>query len=178
MAAATARTPFVDRMLRAARFDIAVYEELEHDTTATWQAAAVVVLGAIAAGIANGARLGFLSLGAVSLLALASWTTYAWLAYFFGVTVFKYAKTPTEWAEIARTLGFANAPRIALVLAAIPGLAVIAPLVTLWVLATTVVALRAALDCTTGRAVVIAVIASIAQWILTAVVLALEGAGG
>src|SRR5919201_1814392 len=145
--AAVTRSSFLDRMIRAARLDAAVYEEIEHDTTATVQSGIVVVLGAISAGLANGVRLGFLSLLAVSLLALASWSFYAWLAYFFGGTVLKGPLTQTNWGEIARTLGFANAPRLLLLLAAIPGLAVIALLIPFWIIATTVVALRAALVC-------------------------------
>jgi hypothetical protein len=164
-------------MIRAARLDAAVYEEIEHDTTATVQSGIVVVLGAISAGLANGVRLGFLSLLAVSLLALASWSFYAWLAYFFGGTVLKGPLTQTNWGEIARTLGFANAPRLLLLLAAIPGLAVIALLIPFWIIATTVVALRAALDCGTTRAAIVAIIASLAQAFLTAVLLGLQASG-
>lgn len=171
---AAARTSFTDRLIRSAQLDPAVYEEIEADTSATMQAGAVVVLGAISAGIASGARLGFLSLLTVSLLALASWSFYAWLAYFVGGTLLKTPQTQTNWGEIARTLGFANSPRLLLLLGAIPGAGIIALLVVVWVVATTVVALRAALDCGTGRAIVVAVIASIAQYALTYVLIAVQ----
>ena len=39
--AAAARTSFTDRMIRAARLDAAVYEEVESDRTATTEAAMV-----------------------------------------------------------------------------------------------------------------------------------------
>lgn len=50
-------TSFGARMVRAAKLDRAVYEELEKDRTATGQAAAVVVLVAVATGIGLGAGL-------------------------------------------------------------------------------------------------------------------------
>lgn len=39
-----------DRMLRAARLDIALYEEVEADTTATGQALLVVLIVSLASG--------------------------------------------------------------------------------------------------------------------------------
>ena len=42
---------FTERMIGAARLDIATYEEVEADTTATGQALLVVVLSSIAAGL-------------------------------------------------------------------------------------------------------------------------------
>ncbi|OLC57987.1 MAG: hypothetical protein AUH85_01920 [Chloroflexi bacterium 13_1_40CM_4_68_4] len=175
--ATVARTSFTDRLIRSARLDPAVYEEVEADTSATTQAAIVVVLGAISAGVVNGMRLGIVSLVVVSLLGLASWSFYAWLAYFFGGTVLKGPQTRTDWGEIARTLGFASSPRLLLLLAAIPGLGVITLLIPFWIIATTVVALRAALDCSTARAIVVAIIASFAQHVLTVVLLYLQTNG-
>src|SRR5207237_10672988 len=110
MAAAT-RSSFIDRVIRSARLDSAVYEEIEADTTATLPAAGVVVLGAIAAGLVNGTRLGFLSLLAVTLVALASWSLYAWLAYFFGGPVFRGPDPPTNWGRNARQAGLADSLR-------------------------------------------------------------------
>ena len=43
----------VQRMLGAARLDVATYEEVEHDTAATPQAAGVVAAAALAAGIGS-----------------------------------------------------------------------------------------------------------------------------
>jgi hypothetical protein len=39
------------RMMRAAMLDAAVFEEVEADTSANWQAATVVVLSSLAAGL-------------------------------------------------------------------------------------------------------------------------------
>ena len=49
---------FVNRIIRACKLDISLYEEVEADQSATFQAAGVVILSSLAAGI------GAISLGA------------------------------------------------------------------------------------------------------------------
>ena len=44
---------FVNRIFRAARLDVALYEEVEADKSALGQAMGVVVLSSIAAGIGS-----------------------------------------------------------------------------------------------------------------------------
>jgi hypothetical protein len=171
-------TSFTDRMVRAAKLEVAVYEEVEADRGATLQAAMVVVLGSLAAGVGSVGRLGFLGFIVVVVVALGAWSFYAWITYFLGTTILKGEQTKTEWGELARTLGFASAPRLLLALNVIPGLAgLVSTVVALWLLATTVVALRAALDMTTARAIVVAVVGWIAQAWLTALLIALQQSG-
>jgi hypothetical protein len=47
---------FLARMLRASLLDTALYEEVEADTRATWQAVGVVCLSSLASGLGSGAR--------------------------------------------------------------------------------------------------------------------------
>jgi len=49
---------YVNRIIRACKLDVSLYEEVEADKSATFQAAGVVVLSSLAAGV------GALSLGA------------------------------------------------------------------------------------------------------------------
>jgi hypothetical protein len=51
MALSATSPSIVDRMMRAAKLEVPLYEEVEADTTATNQALMVVVLVAIASGI-------------------------------------------------------------------------------------------------------------------------------
>jgi hypothetical protein len=44
---------FVERVIGAIRLDPATYEEVEHDTGATWQAAVVVAAAAIFSGVGS-----------------------------------------------------------------------------------------------------------------------------
>ena len=163
----------VDRMVRAARLDEHVYEEVERDRSATVQAAVVVVATAIAAGI--GALTGGIGALFVGILAaLVGWVGYAYIAYLIGTRLLATPGTQADWGELARPLGFANSPGVLLVLGVIPVLgALVALLVGIWVLVTTVVAIRAALDITTGRAIAVAVLAWLAQVIIYAATAAL-----
>ena len=52
---------YVNRIIRACKLDVSLYEEVEADKSATFQAAGVVVLSSLAAGV------GALSLGASNL---------------------------------------------------------------------------------------------------------------
>ncbi len=77
---------FVNRIIRACKLDITLYEEVEADKSATLQAAAVVFLSSIAAGI------GAISLGASNflmapVLSLISWYIWAYLIYFIGAPI-------------------------------------------------------------------------------------------
>lgn len=145
-------------MVGAALLQGDVYEEVEHDQDAVGQAAIVVVLGALAAGI-GGIRGGPIVLTVAVVSALVGWAAYAYAAYWIGTSWFKGPRTDATWGELLRTLGFANTPRLLLVVGIIPvaglGLGLI---VFLWTLACTVVAIRHALDFDTGRAVVTAVV--------------------
>lgn len=166
----------VDRMIRAARLETQVYEEVEHDESATGQAMAVVVLGALAAGIgALYGGIGGLIVGVVT--ALIGWAVYAFVAYWVGTTFFKGPQTSATWGELLRTLGFASSPRILLVLMIIPVLGLIVGLLVLvWTLITTVIAIRQALDFDTGRAIATAVISWLALFIVSFVLLAIIAA--
>jgi hypothetical protein len=158
MVEAAGQASIIDRMIRAARLEPQLYEEVEHDQSATGQAMLVVVLGAIAAGI------GALSGGVIGLIvgiiaALIFWALYAFIAYWVGTNIFKGPRTEATWGELLRTLGFASSPRVLLILGIIPiagGLIWLA--VFIWTLVTTVIAIRQALDFATGRAIATAVV--------------------
>lgn len=174
MSATATTSSFADRIVGAATFNDRVYEEVEADRSATMQAVLVVVLGAIAAGIGATVRAGFIGLIVVVLVALASWTFYAWLTYWLGTGILKGEHTQADWGQVARTLGFANAPRLVLVLDVLGLGFLLNGIVQLWILVTTVVALRAALDVTTGRAIAIAAAGWIVQVLVTGLLIALQ----
>ena len=171
------RRSFVERVIGAAKLDRSVYEEVEHDPEATRQAATLVVLGSIATGVAglgSGRPLDFV-LGIV--LGLVSWAIYAWIAYFIGTRLLAGPDTSASWSEVARTMGFAQAPRLLLVVSFVPVLgAIVGLVVSIWFLVTTIAALRAALDFGTGRAIVTAILSWLPYVIVVAILLAIAGA--
>ena len=169
----TAQSSFIDRMVGAARLDPQVYEEVEHDESATRQAMSVVVLGSFAAGI--GALTGGLDAFAIgAVLAIVGWAAYAYIAYWVGTNFFKGPQTSATWGELLRTLGFASSPRVLLVLMVIPVFGLFIGLgVFVWMLFTTVVAIRQALDFDTGRAIATAVVSWIGLLVVSFIVLVL-----
>lgn len=169
---------FTDRMIRAARLDVNLYEEVEADTGATKQAMAVVVLGSIAAGLGAGrGSLGGILFGAV--VALIGWVVWAYLIYWIGTRLFPEPQTSATHGELLRTIGFASSPGLLRVLGVVPGLREIVFLVAgIWALVATVVAVRQALDYRgTLRAVGVCAVGWVVQMVLVAIALFLLGAG-
>ncbi|MDB4952056.1 MAG: Yip1 protein [Gemmatimonadetes bacterium] len=154
---------FAERMIGAAMLDVATYEEVEADVSATSQAAGVVAIVAVASAIGalhggTGAIIG----GIVS--AFLGWLLWAGLTYLVGTKAFNGTAT---WGELLRTLGFAQAPGVLAVLGIVPVLGgVIRFVVMIWLLVTGVIAIRQALDFDTGKAILTALIA----WVVIIVV--------
>ena len=146
-APAPTRHSFVERVIGALRLDAATYEEVEHDETSLGQAAGVVALVAVAAAIGTAGRGS--AVGAV-FGSLAGWLISTGFIWVVGVYWMKHT---SNYKELLRTLGFASAPQILFVLSGIPALGGFIGLAAWgWGLAAFVVAVRQALDVTTGRA--------------------------
>ena len=167
-----------DRMIRAARLDVSLYEEVEADQGATGQAMAVVVLSSVAAGVATIATrgIGGIVLGTVG--ALVGWVVWAWLTYLIGTRILPEPQTKADVGELLRTLGFASSPGVIRVVGIVPGLTMLSFLVAaVWMLVTMVVAVRQALDYTsTGRAIGVCVIGFLVQAVILALRFAALGA--
>jgi hypothetical protein len=157
------RRPFVGRLIGAAMLDVSVYEEVEADSSATLQAGGVVLLAALAAGI--GSYHGHPFRGLIG--ALVGWAIWAAVTYFIGATIFKGT---ASWGELLRTLGFAQAPGLLYVVGIIPVLGAIAKLVIgIWILIAGIIAIRQALDISTGKAVVVAILGWLALMLVMAI---------
>lgn len=139
----------IERMRGAALLDVDTYEEVEHDRSATGQAATVVFLVAMARAV-GGADEGLLAAGVAGVAALGGWALWAGLTYLVGTRVFHGAAT---WGELLRTLGFAHAPGILFLLGVLPLMGLVLWIVPLWMLATGFVGVRQALDIGNGPTV-------------------------
>ncbi len=161
----------VDRMVRAAKLDAQLYEEVEADKGALGQAMTVVVLASVAAGIGSG-RLGGLSGILIGTLgALIGWFIWAALTYFIGTKFLPEPTTRADVGELLRTTGFSSSPGLIRVLGLIPWITEIVYLVSgIWMLIAMIIAVRQALDYrSTFRAIGICVIG----WIVQVVILLL-----
>ena len=160
----------IQRMIRAAQLKAEVYEEVEADKSATGQAMAVVVLSALATGIA------FLGIGGADVFgvvlgvafALLGWALLALITYLVGTRLFPTPETSADWGELARTLGFAQSPGVLKIFLIVPGIGpLIFSIASIWTLVATVIAIRQALDYTsTWRAVGVAIVSYIPQSLL------------
>jgi hypothetical protein len=161
-----------ERMIGAARLDAATYEEVEADTTATGQAALVVVISSLCIAIGAQLQAGVGGVVAVTVLRLVAWWTWALVAWLIGTRLLPGPATEADLGQLLRTVGFASAPGVAAILGVVPGLqGVVDIVVSLWMLATMVVAVRQALDYdSTARAIAVVVVGFLA-YLLIAVVL-------
>lgn len=150
---------FVQRMIGAAKLDVATYEEVEADKGATKQALLVVLLAAVAAGVGEIMQGGEAMLGAL-VGSLIGWVMWAFLTWLIGTKFMAEEQTQADVGQLLRTIGFASAPGLLRVFGWVPILGPVIMLVTwIWMLATTVVAVRQALDYTkTWRAVLVCAI--------------------
>ena len=74
-------TSFTNRMIRAAKLDVNLYEEVEADKGAMGQAMGVVILSSVAAGIGTVGTTGIMGLVLGTVVALAGWFIWAFLTY-------------------------------------------------------------------------------------------------
>lgn len=146
---------FTERMIRAAKLDAAVYEEVEADRDATGQAMGVVVLSAIAAGLGHFGKPGLAGPVVMTMVALASWMIWAGVIWLVGTKLLPEPGTKSDMGELLRTLGFASAPGMIRIFEIVPGVRWLVVLVAiLWMAAAMVIAVRQALDYrSTARAV-------------------------
>ena len=168
----------VGRMIRAAKLDVGLYEEVEADTGATRQAMLVVVLSSVAAGIGSvggGAGLKGLLLGALS--ALASWYIWAFLTYFIGTRLLPESQTEADVGQLLRTTGFSSSPGLLRILGILPGFTGIVFLgCAVWMLVAMVIAVRQALDYHgTGRAIAVCLIGWVVQVVIIVLVMMFLG---
>ena len=157
-----------ERMLRAAKLDVELYEEVEADRDATVQAMTVVVLAAVAAGIGSLGSGSVSSIVTGTLLALVSWLVWAFLTYFIGTRLLPEPQTSADYGELLRTIGFASAPGVIRVFGIIPGVGFLFFLAAgIWMLVAMVIAVRQALDYTsTPRAVGVCLIGWLVQVVI------------
>ena len=170
-------TALTDRMVRAAKLDVELYEEVEADTEAMGQAVIVVVLSSLAAGVGSITMGGLSGVIFGAIAALIGWYIWAYLIYYIGVKFLPEEQTQSDPGELLRTIGFSSSPGLVRVLGIIPGLTgIVFFIASIWMLTAMVIAVRQALDYqSTWRAVGVCVIGWIIQSILLAIVFAIIG---
>ncbi|NNL65746.1 MAG: hypothetical protein HKP30_05850 [Myxococcales bacterium] len=165
------------RMWNASLLHADTFEEVEADESSIRQATFVVLLTAAAGGGGSfwlhaiqrdiPMELAILPIALEILEPLVLWLGSSFFSYTVGATFFRGPHTETDFPEVLRTVGFAFAPGVLRIFGyGLPALLAVFGLggtevprilfnlaIELWVLVAGIVAIRQALDFTTGRAV-------------------------
>lgn len=171
----------VDRMMRAARADVELYEEVEHTPALTQEAFTVVGLVAVISALGSllwnmlfaataGTGFGSVIIGAIwsAVSVLIGYFVWSYLTWFIGTRVFNGT---AEVGELQRTLGYAYTPQV---LSFIPCVGLLA---ALWSIYLGVVAVRQALDFDTTKAVLTAGAAFLVWFVISLVIGMVIGVG-
>jgi hypothetical protein len=179
----------IQRVIRAARLDRALYNEVEADEKLTNEAILVVVLVAAAAGIGSfllnliwwggygfGIAVGVLFWTVI--VQVLGYGIFAFLCYFVG-TKLAFIGGKATFGELLRTLGYAQGPKVLNLLYFIPVLGGIIYWVTwLWTLVTSVVAIQEALDVDLTKSIITAAIAWVVFIVFAVIMGVIAGAIG
>jgi hypothetical protein len=170
-------TPFVDRMIRAAKLDVNLYEEVEADKNAMSQAVGVVALSSLAGGIGFMPQAGLTGLVIGTVGSLLGWYIWSFLTYVIGTKLLPEPQTRADYGELLRTIGFSSAPGMLRIFGMIPGIGALVNLLAgVWMLAAMVIAVRQALDYhSTYRALGVCLIGWLVQVVILALILPLMG---
>jgi hypothetical protein len=170
---------YIDRIVRAAKLDINLYEEVEADKGAMGQAMGVVVLSSIAAGIGSIGTMGLRGIIIGAITALIAWYVWAYMTYFIGAKILPEPQTKADHGELLRTIGFSSSPGLLRILAIIPGIGgIIFMIASVWMLVAMVIAVRQALDYqSTLRAVGVCMIGWVIQVIILMILFTVLGGG-
>ena len=164
----------LDRIICRAKdvmtFNTRTYEEIVRDPSATAEAAIVVATVAIASGLGQLFDGGGALIGAVIAM-LLGWVISAAAIYFVGTRVTGSSATTSSVERVMRIVGYAAAPGIFSIFSGIWLVGwIFATIIFFWLLVTMVLAIRASMDMTIGRAILTGVIAWIANLIVTGLV--------
>lgn len=161
-------TQFFLRFIGALALDPAAYEDIEADRRSTMQSV-MVVLAATSAGGFAAMGLGLVGVAGFvtgAIVMLGGWLLWVSLIATIGTTALAEPQTRSNARELLRTLGYAAAPGVFFAFAALrPAAPFVIGVVSIWMIAAAVIAVRQALDYrSTGRAIGVCVL----SWALSA----------
>jgi len=157
---------FQTRVIGALQLKAQAFEDVEHDRSATGQAAIVVALAAASVPLW---RLSLPTVVMGVVVGLLGWVIGAFVLLIVGTKLLPGKNTEADLGQMLRTLGFAQAPGLFQVFGILPILGLLVALVLrIWVLVAMVIAVRQALDYEdTARAIVTCAVAWIIMLVIT-----------
>jgi hypothetical protein len=158
----------VDRVLGVFKLDAQTFESIEHDTTATGQAAGVVAAAAVASTIGSsfGGEFSGLVLGISLITPFIGWGIWSALTLAIGTSLFD---GKADLGEMLRVIGFAYAPQMLAVIPCVGSL-----IGGIWSLVAAFIAIRQGLDLDNVKTAITVGIGFIV-YVVIAIVLAVLG---
>ena len=167
----------IKRIIGVLTLNVNTYEEIEADKNATIQSFSIVVLSSIVTAIILKPDTGFSLPNFISaiIIGIFLWGLWALVTMFVGTKLLPTQETSSNWGELARTTGYAQAPKLFSIFALIPILTTIVLfIVGVWNLITMIIAIRQALDYTsTWRAVFVVLLGFLPYAIIASLVISL-----
>ena len=171
----------MDRAIRAAKVEPALYEEVERDENATTEAGIIVAIAALASAIGAAVLTPSTFVGTfigTLLSALLGWVLWSYITYYIGTRVMNGTATP---GELLRTIGYAQPPQLLGILAILGVIPILGWLIVLllglvlliWSIWAGIVAVRQALDFDTMKAAITVIIGAIPFLILRFIIAAI-----
>lgn len=138
---------FLNRLIRAAKLDVSLYQEIIEDAGTLNQALIVVFIYSMAAAYGSFGRVGATGTNIGMITTLLGWYVWAFSTYIVGARMLPEARTQSDRKALLRVLGFASAPGILRVLGFIPGLGIVVLLAAAgWMIAAATVGVKQALN--------------------------------
>ena len=135
----------VSRMIRSAKLDPSLFEELANDPTTQGQSVWVVAIFAMTTGFGLFSRAGATAVNSCLVTTFFAWYIWAFTLYFVGTYLFRDIVSRTDRKTVMRVMAFACAPGVLRVLGVIPqttGILFIAT--TIWIIAASVIGIKQA----------------------------------
>ncbi len=157
---------FINRLIRAVRLDPTLYSEVKADNEALGQAMVVVALSGLASGVGNAK--GWIGYLVIIFFAFTVWLGWSFVAYIVGTRLLPEPQTKKDYLGLLRATGFAYAPSILQIFAAIHNLMLFVTVATaIWTLMAIIIGIRQALDYkTTFRAIGVVLISIVVQAVI------------
>ena len=158
----------VSRMIRAAKLDSSLFEELVNDPSTYAQSVWVVAILAMATGYGMFSRAGVTAVNSCLVTTFFAWYFWAFSLYFVSTYLFRNSITKTDRKTIIRVVAFASAPGALRLLGVIPQTSGILFIVTsVWISAASVVGIKIAFKIPhTGKAIFLCA----STWLLSFIV--------
>jgi hypothetical protein len=169
----TGEAPMVDRMMRAVRADVSLYEEVEANPSYQQEGYTIVgIVAVVSAAVSILFGLGDIVAALIAavvglIFTFLGYFVWSFVIYFLGTRVFNGT---ADYPEMQRTLAYSYTPQIFSFVNVVPVVGPILGLVvSLWSAYLAFVAIRQGLDLDTTKAA----ITTIVSWIVLAIILAI-----